>query len=184
MEAKKWISEKENILKGKTLGPMIEDAFYQERMMVLELQDKEIFDYMVSKMNFCKRKEMYSCKPFDIEVKKGDLAYIDFGQAYQHEIGYMHFGLVITVSRGKAFVVPLSGKYKAHLEAYDETNQRGKKHLMRLGYVQGLTKVSVLFLNDAKWINTSRIIEVKAHLDTNGKIFKEAQKRTIEMILE
>ena len=185
MEPKKWMSEKEIILKSKRLGPMIEDAFYQERIMILKLGDKEVFDYMVSKMNYCRRKEYPSCKTLDINIEKGDLAYIDFGQAYQHEIGYLHFGLVITVKRGKAFVVPLSGKYKAYLEAYDEKdNPTGKRHLMRLGYIEGLTKVSVLFINDSKWINTSRIIEVKAHIDINGKIFNEVQKRIIEMITE
>lgn len=55
---------------------------------------------------------------------------------------------------------------------------------MRLGYIEGLTKVSVLFINDSKWINTSRIIEIKAHIDVNGEIFKEVQKRIIEMIIE
>ena len=93
MEPKKWMSEKEIILKSKHLGPMVEDAFYQERMMILKLTDKEKFDYMVSKMNYCKRKEYSSGKALDLNVNKGDLAYIDFGQAYQHEIGYLHFGL-------------------------------------------------------------------------------------------
>ena len=51
-------------------------------------------------------------------------------------------------------------------------------------YIEGLTKVSVLFINDSKWINTSRIIEIKAHIDVNGEIFKEVQKRIIEMIIE
>lgn len=185
MEPKKWMSEKEIILKSKHLGPMVEDAFYQEKMMILKLTDKEKFDYMVSKMNYCKRKEYSSGKALDLNVNKGDLAYIDFGQAYQHEIGYLHFGLVMTVKRGKAFVVPLSGKYKAYLEAYDNKgNPTGKRHLMRLGYIEGLTKVSVLFINDSKWINTSRIIEIKAHIDVNGEIFKEVQKRIIEMIIE
>lgn len=184
MEAKKWINEKNHVLKEKNLGPIIEDAFYQERMMVLKLQDKEIFDYMVSKMNFCRRKELCS-KLLDIDVKKGDLAYIDFGMAYQHEIGYLHFGLVVATNREKVFVVPLSGKYKAYLEAYDEKdNPQGKRHLMRLGFIPGLTKVSVLFLNDAKWINRSRIIEVKAHIDVQEKLFKNVQSRIIEMIRE
>ena len=44
MEPKKWMSEKEIILKSKHLGPMVEDAFYQERMMILKLTDKEKFD--------------------------------------------------------------------------------------------------------------------------------------------
>ena len=43
-------------------------------MMILKLTDKEKFDYMVSKMNYCKRKEYSSGKALDLNVNKGDLA--------------------------------------------------------------------------------------------------------------
>lgn len=184
MEPRKWIYEKEKLMKEQDLGPIIEDAFYQERMMILGLDDKEIFDYMVSKMNYCSRKQLVSSRQFDIEIHPGDICFMDFGQAYQREIGYLHFGLVITIKQGKAFVVPLSGKYKTFLEAYDKESQTGKKHVMKLGYLPGLSKLSSLFLNDAKWINTSRIIEIKAHIDVESELFQEILERIIETILD
>lgn len=57
------------------------------------------------------------------------------------------------------------------------------KHLMALGEVKGLSKSSVLFLNDAKWINTARIIDVKAHLNPKEALFQEIRRRIIELIV-
>lgn len=54
---------------------------------------------------------------------------------------------------------------------------------MALGEVKGLSKSSVLFLNDAKWINTARIIDVKAHLNPKEALFQEIRRRIIELIV-
>ena len=43
--------------------------------------------------------------------------------------------------------------------------------------VAGMRKPSVLFINDAKWINTARIIDVKAHLDKDSELFKDIKER-------
>ena len=48
---------------------------------------------------------------------------------------------------------------------------------MRLGKIRGMNKYSVLFINDAKWINTARIIDVKSHLDKNTNLFREIKER-------
>lgn len=48
---------------------------------------------------------------------------------------------------------------------------------MRLGKIKGMNKESVLFINDAKWINTARIIDIKAHLDKNSELFKDIKER-------
>lgn len=185
MEPKKWMFEKEKLLRKKKLGPIIEDAFYQERMMILKLDNREIFDYMMSKINYSSRKEQFSKNKKELEYALGDICYIDFGPAYQHEIGYLHFGVIIAKSRGKIFVVPMTGNDKAYDSAYDKNkNSRGKKHLMRLGEIPGLNKASTLFLNDAKWINPSRIIEIKAHLDIQSELFIEMKRRMIEIIVK
>ena len=78
---------------------------------------------------------------------------------------------------GKAFVIPMSGNYNAYLQAYSRQNPNGKQHLMQLGKIAGMRKPSVLFINDAKWINTARIIDVKAHLDKDSELFKDIKER-------
>ena len=66
----------------------------------------------------------------------------------------------------------------AYNSAYDRyDNPEGITHLMRLGKVDGLFKYSFLFLNDAKFINTARIIDVKSHINVNGKLFNEIMLR-------
>ena len=57
-----------------------------------------------------------------------------------------------------------------------------KSHLFALGEIPGLYKESCLFLNDAKWINTARIIDVKGHIDPKGKQFQQILKCVCECI--
>ena len=116
-----------------------------------------------------------------MDIAPGDICFIDFGRAYITEAGYQHFGLVLKVFNGKAFVIPMTSNHEAWLKAYDEKdNPEGLKHLYRLGYVEGLYKESVLFLNDGKYINTARIIDVKGNLPVNGIKFRDIQKHFIE----
>ena len=118
-----------------------------------------------------------SCGELGVDIRVGDICYIDFGEAYIAEIGYQHFGLIITIFHNKAFVVPMSGNHTAYLQAYSKENPKGKRHLMRLGKIKGMNKESVLFINDAKWINTARIIDVKAHLRRDSELFREIKDR-------
>ena len=60
---------------------------------------------------------------------------------------------------------------------------RLKRHLMRLPEIEGLNKSSVLFLNDAKWINSARVIDVKAHIDPNSYLFDKIKKCVLQMML-
>ena len=48
-----------------------------------------------------------------------------------------------------------------------------KEHLYYIGMPEGLNKPSVLFLNDAKFINTARIIEIKSSLNIEGALFQD-----------
>lgn len=98
--------------------------------------------------------------------------------SYTNEIGFQHFGLIINIFHNKAFVVPMSGNRSAYQQAYSKEHPKGKRHLMRLGKVKGMNKESVLFINDAKWINTARIIDVKAHLDRSSELFMDIKERT------
>lgn len=146
------------------------------------LKINEAVPRMISAANYQKRKDCYSCEELGIKVRVGDIAYIDFGEAYRNEIGFQHFGIILKLYRNKAFVVPMSGNYQAYLSAYGKDNPRGKKHLMRLGKLEGMNKDSVLFINDVKWINTARIIDIKAHMKKNSRKFQEIKERIIQCL--
>lgn len=182
MEPKEWMNLKNKILADDNLESLVESASLDEQEMLKQLSPDEVFDYMISKMNFCRRKQLLSCQPLNVKVRVGDICFIDFGMAYLLEVGYQHFGMILAFKNGKAFVVPMSGNQKAASQAWSKTNIRGKTHLMRLGNVAGLNKSSVLFLNDAKWINTSRIIDVKAHIPVSSRLFQTIQRRVKDCI--
>lgn len=141
------------------------------------LEVREAFSRFVSEQNLRMRRCANNCGELGVDIRVGDICYIDYGEAYINEIGYQHFGIILSIFHNKAFVVPMSGNRSAYMQAYDKNNPEGKRHLMRLGKIDGMNKVSVLFINDAKFINTARIIDVKAHLDRQSDLFKEIKER-------
>lgn len=141
------------------------------------LEVREALPRMVSEQNLRERRHALNCGELGVDIRVGDICYIDFGETYVNEIGYQHFGIIITLFHNKAFVVPMSGNKAAYLQAYSYDNPKGKRHLMRLGKIKGMNKESVLFINDAKWINTARIIDVKAHLDRSSSLFNDIKER-------
>ncbi len=138
-------------------------------------------DTLLSEYNYRMRSKLRSCRSFGLTVSPGDICYIDFGRAYVSEAGYQHFGLVITVSSGKALVIPMTSNSTNYAMAYDPViNPDGLRHLMRLGKTEGLYKYSVLFLNDAKFINTARIIDMKSWIDPRSQLFRDITDRLFE----
>lgn len=148
---------------------------HQEEYLRMSVEDA--IPRMISAQNLKDRRNYVSCENLGVHVEVGDVCFIDFGDAYLLEIGYQHFGLIIALFHNKAFVVPMSGNHTAYLQAYSKDNPNGKQHLMRLGKIRGMNKESVLFINDAKWINSARIIDVKAHLDKHSELFQEIKER-------
>ena len=146
------------------------------------LSFKEAIAKLISEYNYRERSQSNNCAELGVDIRVGDICYIDFGCAYVNEIGYQHFGIIISIFHNKAFVVPMSGNQGAYISAYGKDNPNGKRHLMRLEKLKGMNKNSVLFINDAKWINTARIIDVKAHLDRQGKLFQEIKERVINCL--
>lgn len=137
---------------------------------------------LISEMNYRQRANMSGCEELGVRVRIGDICFIDFGMSYLNEAGFQHFGLVMKFCNNKAYVIPMSSNPASYHQAYAKENPKGKKHLMRLGKIEGMNKESVLFLNDAKWINTARIIDVKAHIDKRGELFMNIKKRMMECL--
>ena len=133
---------------------------------------------LISEANWIIRSRLSSGEDIGIKVKPGDICCMDYGQSYLNEMGYQHFGLVMTVCSKKALVIPMTSNTKTYSKAYDPVNNPGgRKNLMQIGKIEGLTKPSVLFLNDVRFINTARVIDIKAHIPVEGKMFPEIQHR-------
>lgn len=146
------------------------------------LESGEALGRLISEQNYRERAKLYSCSELGLEIKIGDICFIDFGEAYINESGYQHFGVVMSITNGKALVIPMSSNANTYAQALAHDNPDGKEHLMRIGLIKGLVKKSVLFLNDAKFINTARIIEVKAHIDEDSALFQEIRRRFKKII--
>lgn len=181
----------EKILGGKLpSGLFISDHHWNNylasrRMIYDRLDQKNVDHSMVSEANWILKKDGLSCENFGINVQAGDICYIDFGQAYLNEIGYQHFGLVLSFCQRKALVIPMTSNECQYHKAYDPyANPKGKKNLFRIGKIKGMNKPSVLFLNDAKYINTARIIDVKAYIDPCGPLFIQIKKRLMEIMFK
>ncbi|MGX8833238.1 hypothetical protein ACWG0P_03415 [Amedibacillus sp. YH-ame6] len=176
--------EKEGRMGDKTYWSDLWKDYIEEKSgdyMMLDV--KEAMSRFVSEQNLRLRRNVNNCGELGVDIRVGDICYIDYGEAYINEIGYQHFGIILSIFHNKAFVVPMSGNRGAFQQAYGKDNPEGKRHLMRLGKMEGMNKESVLFINDAKFINTARIIDVKAHLDRRSPLFHDIKER-VKMCLD
>ena len=138
---------------------------------------------MISEANWMIRSRYASGEQMGITVSKGDICYLDYGQTYLNEAGFQHFGLTLAVYERKALIIPMTSNKITYEKAYDPVESpHGRKHLMRLGQIRGMNKPSVLFLNDARFINTARVIDIKAHISRRSKTFRDVQERLKEII--
>ena len=149
------------------------------------MEVKDAIPKLISDMNLRERRNITNCNELGVDIRVGDICYIDFGEAYIYEIGFQHFGIIMTLFHNKAFVVPMSGNHSAYVQAYGKDNPKGKRHLMRLGKIRGMNKESVLFINDAKWINTApvsytHLTQVKENCEEGGSSQNEEEKQGIK----
>ncbi|MDD6468149.1 MAG: hypothetical protein PUF50_08230 [Erysipelotrichaceae bacterium] len=161
----------------------IEGYLEDQKKTYYEMCAKELKGHLISEVNWRERHHLLSCEQLGVNVRVGDICYVDFGRAYLQEAGFQHFGLVLSMCHGKAFVIPMTSNPVTYAQGYHpEWNPCGKQHLLQIGLVKGLIKPSVLFLNDAKFINTARIIDVKAHISIGSELFGVIEKRVKECI--
>lgn len=103
MEPNEWQKYK-NKKSTEYTQKITSQARIAEEQLLEGLNESEVYDYMLSKLNFCQRKQMYSSLEAKVYVKVGDICFTDFGLAYLSEVGYQHFGLVLAMKNGKIFV--------------------------------------------------------------------------------
>lgn len=160
------------------------DSYVRMRKNVYKpLVSTHLDSNLVSEANWVLRSQCRCGEDLGIQARPGDVVYMDFGQAYLNEAGYQHFGIIISMCRHKALVIPMTSNPVQYRSAYDEKeNPGGRTHLMRLGQLPGMAKPSVLFLNDMKYVNTARIIDIKAHLDTDSALFAKIRRRMLAIM--
>ena len=126
------------------------------------------------------RSRCRSGRDVGVEVRRGDICWLDYGQTFNQEMGYQHFGLVLALCNHKALIVPMTSNASAYERAGDTVHP--SVHLMRIGQQPGMNKPSTLFLNDIRFINTARILEIRAHIDPEGRLFQEVLRRVRAII--
>ncbi len=139
------------------------------------LSNYDAITRLISEQNYTQRSQHTGCKSLGVRIRVGDICFIDFGKAYLNEAGFQHFGFILTIKNHKALVIPMTShrNKKSELE---------KNHLFYIGKIEGMAKDSTLFLNDARFINTARIIDVKAHIPKNSGLFKDISQRFCETV--
>lgn len=156
---------------------------HQYQHFLRSLSTKQLSRECISGLNRLQRQSLRSSSQLNINVKVGDVCYIDFGQVYINEAGYQHFGLILSIVNHKAFVLPMTSNSTTYQYANDASRiEHGKTHLYQLGWIEGLNKQSVAFINDCKFINTARIIAVKGHIEADSDNFREIVERVKESI--
>lgn len=153
---------------------IVEDYIEELKDYLSAMPYHEIKRECISGYNRFLRSKCLSSLDFNLRIEVGDIVFCDFGQAYINEAGFQHFGLVLKIFNYKAFVIPMSSNSITVRKAFNHPNKLDMKdHLFYIGMPLGLNKPSVLFLNDAKFINTARIIEVKSHIKSDSILFKQ-----------
>lgn len=142
------------------------------------LKPKEALPEMISEKNYFSRANATSCDELGVWVKVGDICFIDFGKSYLNEAGYQHFGIVMKFMNNKALVIPMTSNPKTYKDAL----LMQKSHLFPIGKLEGMYRHSVLFLNDARFINTARIIDVKANIPIQSTLFQQIKKKLLELL--
>lgn len=151
---------------------LIEDYTENYKEYLVTLSDDHLKRECISGRNRLTRMGITKCVIPDEKIKSGDICLFDFGQAYIQESGYSHLGIVISLYLQKVLVAPLSSNAHAVASARN-MKKNGKQHLYTVGKLPGLDKPSVVFLNDCKYVSSSRIIDVKTHLAVESEMFQE-----------
>lgn len=118
---------------------------------------------------------------YGVTVEAGDIVWLDYGQTFNKEMGYQHFGLIVKLCDGKALVVPITSNEEAYENAEDPAYHGS--HLMRLGQPEGMRKPSTLYMNDFRWINTARILYKVSRLEPDSDQFQEIRSRMLALIM-
>lgn len=176
------LAETENSKKLKQLNILKEAALIEYSNYLDNLDMNEVNSILLSESNYRSRREMNFADESGVWVRVGDICFTDFGKAYKYESGYQHFCLILKIVNDKALVIPMTSNQNTYIKARNISFD-GSENLFALPKIKGLNKLSALFLNDAKFINTARIIDVKAHINPHSELFNKIRKAYINIVL-
>ena len=58
----------------------------------------------ISMVNHLNNHEMHNCNERGVDIRVGDVCYIDFGNAFIEEIGFQHFGIIMSICRNNCLL--------------------------------------------------------------------------------
>ena len=87
---------------------------------------------------------------------KREIVFVELGANIGNELSYEHFCVVLESYKDKIFVVPCSSSKIT--KVYDKQSNLLKEYIIGKKDMDGFTKDTVLILNEAKWINKSRVL--------------------------
>ena len=142
-----------------------------EKRYISELTDERKSAYYSSMMNYFKYSADTTCYDRVGTVAKGDVIYVEFGASFNRESGNGHLAVVLKIYAGKLLVVPLTSNLAIIDKDYCFLLMKG---------VGGLNKTSVAFLNDAKFISPSRVLNIVGNLGEEKA--DEIKRKVVEII--
>lgn len=150
-----------------------------------ELMPKEAEACILSEANWLFRRGCNGSYEFNIYVHPGDICWLDYGRAYNREMGFQHFGLILTICAGKALIAPITSSASSYERTYgDSGNYDNVKYQMSIGIPKGLRRYCTVYLNDLRFINTARIIGKRGYIPVNSPLFIEIKRRVKEILGE
>lgn len=186
-EIKKLVNEENKNQK------IIEQSFYEEvENNLIQLIKEELYDMstneaintLISEINYKEKKNNY-VNPlireeiFDVNI--GDICLVDFGKQYQCECSYVHPALIISQSKMKLCVIPITSNTNSFQKACFWQYENLIPLIYNENNTSNIEKNSTLILNDMSWINSSRIISKIGNIDVTSKEFDEILSRIISL---
>lgn len=180
---KKWLTD------NNKHDRIVNQPFYQDvednlveliKYDLSNMSTEEAINSLISEINYReRRKEFENIKISNgtLNVKIGNICLVDFGRQYNLECSYVHPALVLSKSHKKLFVIPITSNKKQFQNASFWQYDNLVPFIYQEYNKSNIKKHSTLFLNDAKWINTSRIIANIGEVDVHSREFEEIANR-------
>lgn len=105
-----------------------------------------------------------------VNIKPGQVCYIDYGKTYQGELAYFHYGLCVAVKEGKLLIIPITSGTGWKDTCYHPVKNPIMNKKFRQGLKsEGFSKDCVLKMNDAKFLSAGRIdcLDDKANIKSD-----------------
>ena len=144
-------------------------------MYILKAKSRERSIYMVAMTNTIERVEV-KINPDILDVKWGDICYVDFGENVGSEQDGIRPAIIIQNDKGNEYapttiVASITSQEKRYLPT----------HVTVKPYQSGLDKISTIMFEQIRTIDKGRIKSKVGHIDTDWLIEKIKKSLTISL---